>query len=208
MAAPFQNSTISKELNMEHTLPALPFAKDALVPHLSAETFDYHYSKHHQAYVTNLNNLIKGTEFENATLEEIIKKSSGGIYNNSAQVWNHTFFWNSLKPNGGGAPTGTLAAAIIKKWGSVDDFKKAFQASAVGNFGSGWTWLVKKPDGSLDIVNTGAAGTPLTTADKALLTVDVWEHAYYIDYRNQRPKFVETFLNNLVNWEFVAKNFA
>ncbi len=193
---------------MEHTLPALPFAKDALVPHLSAETFDYHYSKHHQAYVTNLNNLIKGTEFENATLEEIIKKSSGGIYNNSAQVWNHTFFWNSLKPNGGGAPTGTLAAAIIKKWGSVDDFKKAFQASAVGNFGSGWTWLVKKPDGSLDIVNTGAAGTPLTTADKALLTVDVWEHAYYIDYRNQRPKFVETFLNNLVNWEFVAKNFA
>jgi len=193
---------------MEHTLPALPYAKDALVPHLSAETFDYLYSKHHQAYVTNLNNLIKGTEFENASLEEIIKKSSAGIYNNSAQVWNHTFFWNCMTPNGGGAPTGALADAISQKWGSVDDFKKAFQTSAVGNFGSGWTWLVKKADGSLDIVNMGAAGTPLTTGDKALLCVDVWEHAYYIDYRNMRPKFVETFLNNLVNWNFVAQNFA
>ena len=190
-------------------LPALPYALDALQPHMSKETFEYHYGKHHQAYVTNLNNLIKGTEYETLDLEAIIKKApAGGLYNNSAQVWNHTFFWNSLKPNGGGAPTGTLAAAIIKKWGSVDDFKKAFQASAVGNFGSGWTWLVKKADGSLDIVNMGAAGTPLTTADKALLCVDVWEHAYYIDYRNMRPKFVETFLNNLVNWEFVAKNFA
>jgi Fe-Mn family superoxide dismutase len=193
---------------MEHTLPALPYAKDALAPHLSAETFDYHYSKHHQAYVTNLNNLIKGTEFENASLEDIIKKSSAGIYNNSAQVWNHTFFWNCMKPNGGGAPTGALAEAINKKWGSLDDFKKAFQTSAVGNFGSGWTWLVQKADGSLDIVNMGAAGTPLTTADKALLCVDVWEHAYYIDYRNQRPKFVETFLSSLVNWDFVEKNFA
>jgi Fe-Mn family superoxide dismutase len=197
-----------KGANMEHTLPALPYAKDALAPHLSAETFDYHYAKHHQAYVTNLNNLIKGTEFENASLEEIIKKSSGGIYNNSAQVSNHTFFWHCMKPNGGGAPTGALAEAIAKKWGTFDDFKKAFQTSAVGNFGSGWTWLVKKADGSLEIVNMGAAGTPLTTADKALLCVDVWEHAYYIDYRNQRPKFVETFLNNLVNWNFVAKNFA
>ena len=194
--------------NMEHTLPALPYAKDALVPHMSAETFDYHYSKHHQAYVTNLNNLIKGTEFENASLEDIIKKSSGGIYNNSAQVFNHTFFWNCMKPNGGGAPTGALADAINKKWGSLDEFKKAFQTSAVGNFGSGWTWLVKKADGSLEIVNMGAAGTPLTTGDKALLCVDVWEHAYYIDYRNMRPKFVETFLSNLVNWEFVSKNFA
>lgn len=192
---------------MEHTLPALPFAKDALVPHMSAETFDYHYSKHHQAYVTNLNNLIKGTEFENAALEDIIKKASGGIYNNSAQVWNHTFFWNCMKPNGGGAPAGALADAINKKWGSVDEFKKAFQTSAVGNFGSGWTWLVKKADGSLEIVNMGAAGTPLTTGDKALLCVDVWEHAYYIDYRNARPKYVETFWN-LVNWDFVAANFA
>jgi Fe-Mn family superoxide dismutase len=208
MAEPFQNSITSKEPIMEHTLPALPYAKDALAPHMSAETFDYHYSKHHQAYVTNLNNLIKGTEFENASLEDIIKKASGGIYNNAAQVSNHTFFWSCMKPNGGGAPAGSLADAINKKWGSLDDFKKAFQTSAVGNFGSGWTWLVKKADGSLEIVNMGAAGTPLTTGDKALLCVDVWEHAYYIDYRNMRPKFVETFLSNLVNWDFVAKNFA
>jgi len=193
---------------MEHTLPALPYAKNALVPHISEETLEFHYGKHHQTYVTNLNNLIKGTEFENASLEEIIKKSSGGIYNNSAQVWNHTFFWNSMKPNGGGAPTGDLAAAIDKKWGSFEEFKKAFQASAVGNFGSGWTWLVKKADGNLDIVNMGAAGTPLTTGDKALLTIDVWEHAYYIDYRNARPKFVEAFLTSLANWDFASANFA
>ena len=194
---------------MEHTLPTLPYAMDALQPHMSKETFEYHYAKHHQAYVTNLNNLIKGTEYESLDLESIIKKApAGGIYNNSAQVWNHTFFWNCMKPAGGGAPTGALAAAINAKWGSLDEFKKAFQTSAVGNFGSGWTWLVKKADGTLDIVNMGAAGTPLTTADKALLCVDVWEHAYYIDYRNMRPKFVETFMNNLVNWDFVAKNFA
>ncbi len=193
---------------MEHTLPALPYAKTALAPHISEETFDFHYSKHHQTYVTNLNNLIKGTEFENADLESIIKKSSAGIYNNSAQVWNHTFLWHSMKPNGGGAPTGALAAAINAKWGSFDAFKAAFQASAVGNFGSGWTWLVKKADGSVDIVNMGAAGTPLTTGDKALLTIDVWEHAYYIDYRNVRAKYVETFLANLANWDFAAANFA
>ena len=193
---------------MEHTLPALPYAKTALVPHISEETFDFHYSKHHQTYVTNLNNLIKGTEFENLGLEEIIKKSSAGIYNNSAQVWNHTFFWHSMKPNGGGAPTGKLADAINAKWGSFDAFKTAFQASAVGNFGSGWTWLVKKADGSVDIVNMGAAGTPLTTGDKALLTIDVWEHAYYIDYRNARAKYVETFLASLANWDFAAANFA
>ena len=193
---------------MEHTLPALPYAKDALAPHMSAETFDYHYSKHHQAYVTNLNNLVPGTAFEGKGLEEIVKTSSGGIYNNAAQVWNHTFFWNCMTPNGGGAPTGALAEAINAKWGSLDAFKTAFQTAAVGNFGSGWTWLVKKADGSLDIVNMGAAGTPLTTGDKALLCVDVWEHAYYIDYRNLRPKFVETFLNHLVNWNFVAANFA
>ena len=194
---------------MEHALPQLPYAMDALAPHMSKETFEYHYAKHHQAYVTNLNNLIKGTDYENLDLEAIIKKApAGGIYNNSAQVWNHTFFWNCMKPNGGGEPSGALAAAIKAKWGSFDEFKKAFQASAVGNFGSGWTWLVKKADGTVDIVNMGAAGTPLTTADRALLCVDVWEHAYYIDYRNLRPKFVETFLNNLVNWDFVAKNFA
>jgi Fe-Mn family superoxide dismutase len=195
---------------MEHQLPQLPFAKDALAPHMSAETFDYHYAKHHQAYVTNLNNLIKGTEYENLDLEAIVKKApAGGVYNNAAQVWNHTFFWNCLKPNGGGTPSsGALAAAIDAKWGSLDAFKTAFQTSAVGNFGSGWTWLVKKADGSLEIVNMGAAGTPLTTGDKALLCVDVWEHAYYIDYRNLRPKFVETFLNNLVNWSFAEANFA
>ena len=193
---------------MEHILPALPYAKTALVPHISEETLDFHYGKHHQTYVTNLNNLIKGTEFESLNLEEIIKKSSAGIYNNSAQIWNHTFFWSSMKPNGGGAPTGALAAAINAKWGSFDAFKAAFQASAVGNFGSGWTWLVKKADGSVDIVNMGAAGTPLTTGDKALLTIDVWEHAYYIDYRNARAKYVETFLANLANWDFAAANFA
>ncbi|MGC4062344.1 MAG: Fe-Mn family superoxide dismutase [Aquabacterium sp.] len=193
---------------MAHTLPPLPYAQDALAPHMSKETFEYHYGKHHQAYVTNLNNLIPGTEFENLPLEEIVKKSSGGIYNNAAQVWNHTFFWNCMKPQGGGEPTGALAAAINAKFGSYAAFKEAFTKSAVGNFGSGWTWLVKKADSSVDIVNTGAAGTPLTTGDTAVLTVDVWEHAYYIDYRNARPKFVETFLNNLVNWDFAAKNFG
>ena len=192
---------------MEHQLPPLPYARNALAPHISEETFDYHYGKHHQTYVTNLNNLIKDTEFENAELVDIIRKSSGGLYNNAAQVWNHTFFWNSMKPNGGGAPGGALADAINAKWGSFDEFKKAFQASAVGNFGSGWTWLVKKADGSVDIVNTGAAGTPLTGGDTALLTIDVWEHAYYIDYRNLRAKFVETFLNHLANWDFAAANF-
>ena len=192
---------------MEHTLPPLPYAKDALQPHMSAETLEYHYGKHHQAYVTNLNNLIKGTEFENLSLEEIIKKSQGGVFNNSAQVWNHTFFWNCMTPNGGGAPTGKVADLINAKWGSFDKFKEEFQKSAVGNFGSGWTWLVQKPDGSADIVNTSNAATPLTTENKALLTVDVWEHAYYIDYRNARPKFVEGWWN-LVNWNFVNQNLA
>ncbi len=194
---------------MEHTLPALPYAIDALAPYISKETFEYHYGKHHQAYVTNLNNLVKSTEYENLTLEEIIKKApAGGVFNNAAQVWNHTFFWNSMKVAGGGAPSGHLADAITAKWGSFEEFKKAFQASAVGNFGSGWTWLVKKADGSVDILNTSAAGTPLTSGDKALLTIDVWEHAYYIDYRNARPKFVETFLASLANWDFAEKNFA
>jgi superoxide dismutase, Fe-Mn family len=192
---------------MEHILPPLPYAKDALQPYISAETMEYHYGKHHQAYVTNLNNLIKGTEFENLSLEEIIKKSSGGVFNNSAQVWNHTFFWNCMAPNAGGAPTGKVADAINAKWGSFDSFKEAFAKSAVGNFGSGWTWLVQKADGSVDIVNTSNAQTPLTTTDKPLMTCDVWEHAYYIDYRNARPKFVEAFWN-LVNWNFVNQNMA
>ena len=193
---------------MEHTLPPLPYSHDALAPHMSRETLEYHHDKHHNAYVTQLNNLQKGTEFESLPLEEIIKKASGPIYNNAAQIWNHTFFWNCMKPAGGGEPKGALADAINAKWGSFAAFKEAFQKSAVGNFGSGWTWLVKKADGSVDIVNMGAAGTPLTTADKALFTVDVWEHAYYIDHRNLRPKFVETYLNSLANWDFAQANFA
>ena len=193
---------------MERTLPPLPYPYDSLAPAYSKETLEYHHGKHHKAYVDKLNELQKGTEFENMELEDVIKKSSGGIYNQAAQIWNHTFFWNCMKPNGGGEPTGALAEAINKKWGSYADFKKAFVTSAVGNFGSGWTWLVKKPDGSVDIVNMGAAGTPLTTGDKAVFTVDVWEHAYYIDYRNLRQKFVETYLDKLANWEFAAKNFG
>jgi len=192
---------------MEHKLPALPYAMDALQPHISKETLEFHYGKHHQAYVTNLNNLVKGTEFENASLEDIVKKASGGVFNNAAQVWNHTFYWNCLSPKGGAAPTGALGAAISKKWGSFEAFKDAFSKSAVGNFGSGWTWLVRKPDGSVDIANSSNAATPLTGADKPILTCDVWEHAYYIDYRNARPKYVEAFWN-LVNWDFAAKNFA
>jgi superoxide dismutase len=193
---------------MEHTLPPLPFGLDDLTPHMSRETLEYHYGKHHNAYVVNLNNLIGGTEFAGLPLEDVVKKSAGPVYNNAAQIWNHTFFWNCLKKNGGGEPSGALAAAINAKWGSYAGFKEAFTKSAVGNFGSGWTWLVKKADGTVDIVNMGAAGTPLTTGDKPLLTIDVWEHAYYIDYRNLRPKFVETFLNNLVNWSFAEANFA
>ena len=190
-------------------LPPLPYSRDALEPHISAETIDYHYGKHHQTYVTNLNKLIPGTEYENLDLEAIIKKApAGGVYNNAAQIWNHTFFWNCLKPNGGGEPSGALGDAIKNKWGSFEEFKKAFAASAAGNFGSGWTWLVKKTDGSVDIVNMGAAGTPLTTGDTPLLCIDVWEHAYYIDYRNRRPEFISTFLNNLANWDFAAQNFA
>jgi len=193
---------------MQHELPPLPFAPDALAPYMSRETLEYHHGKHHQAYVNNTNSLIKGTEFESMPLEDIIKKSSGSLFNNSAQVWNHTFFWNCLKPGGGGEPKGALAAAINAKWGSYAAFKEAFHKSAVGNFGSGWTWLVKKPDGTVDIVNTSNGQTPLTTADKALLTIDVWEHAYYIDFRNRRPDFVTTFLDHLVNWDFAEKNFA
>ena len=192
---------------MEHTLPALPYANDALQPHISKETLEFHYGKHHQTYVTNLNNLIKGTEFESMSLEDIVRKSSGGVFNNAAQIWNHTFYWNSLAPKGGGQPSGALAAAINAKWGSFDAFKDAFTKSAIGNFGSSWTWLVKKADGSLDIVNTSNAATPLTGADKPLLTCDLWEHAYYIDYRNRRPDYLNAFWA-LVNWDFAARNFG
>ncbi|AJQ99349.1 MULTISPECIES: superoxide dismutase [Fe] [Hafnia] len=192
---------------MSFELPALPYEKNALEPHISAETLEYHYGKHHNTYVVNLNNLIKGTEFEGKSLEEIIKTSTGGIFNNAAQVWNHTFYWHCLSPKGGNAPTGAVADAINKAFGSFEAFKEELTKSAVGNFGSGWTWLVKKADGSLAIVNTSNAATPLTNGDKPLLTVDVWEHAYYIDYRNARPKYLENFWA-LVNWEFVAKNLA
>ena len=192
---------------MQHQLPPLPYALDALQPHISGETLEFHHGKHHQAYVTNLNNLVKGSEFENARLEEIIRKSSGGIFNNAAQVWNHTFYWNCLSPRAGGEPKGPLAEAISRKFGSFSAFKEAFSKSAVGNFGSGWTWLVKKTDGAVDIVNTSNAATPLTGPDKPLLTCDVWEHAYYVDYRNRRPDYVAAFWN-LVHWDFAAQNFA
>lgn len=191
---------------MEHKLPELPYPKDALAPHISAETIEFHYGKHHQTYITNLNKMIIGTEFENKSLEEIVKTSQGGIFNNAAQVWNHTFYWNCLSPKGGGEPTGALADSIKKQFGSFAEFKEKFSTTAVGTFGSGWAWLVKNSDGSLAIESTSNAGTPSTTGKKALLTCDVWEHAYYIDYRNARAKYVEIFWN-IVNWEFVGKNF-
>lgn len=192
---------------MKHELPPLPYAMDALEPYISKETLEYHYGKHHKAYVDNLNNLIPGTEFENLTLEEIILKASGPIFNNAAQVWNHTFYWNSMRPNGGGEPDGKLADAIRRDFGSFEAFKEAFSKAAVTLFGSGWAWLVKNPDGKLQIVQTSNAGNPLTSGQKPLLTCDVWEHAYYIDYRNARPKYVENFWN-LVNWDFAAQNLA
>jgi len=192
---------------MTHVLPELPYAKDALEPHISAETLEFHYGKHHATYVEKLNGMIAGTEFESSSLEEIIKASSGGIFNNAAQVWNHTFYWNGLSPNGGGKPEGALAGAIDKAFGSFEKFKEAFAASAIGNFGSGWTWLVKNSSGNLEIVNTDDAANPMTAGLTPILTCDVWEHAYYIDYRNKRPDYVNAFWN-LVNWKFVASNFA
>ncbi|MBI6547831.1 superoxide dismutase [Fe] [Xenorhabdus lircayensis] len=192
---------------MSFELPALPYAKDALEPHISAETLEYHYGKHHNAYVVNLNNLVKDTKFAGKSLEEIIKTSEGGIFNNAAQVWNHTFYWHSLSPNGGGEPTGKVADVINSTFGSFAEFKQQFTDAALKNFGSGWTWLVKKTDGSLAIVNTSNAATPLTGEDKPVLTVDVWEHAYYIDYRNARPQYLEHFWA-LVNWKFVEENLA
>ena len=192
---------------MEHKLPDLPYAMDALQPHISKETLEFHYGKHHQTYVTNLNNLIKGTEFENMALEDIVKKSSGGMFNNAAQIWNHTFYWFCLKPDGGGQPTGALAEAINKKFGSFDEFKKQFTQTCITTFGSGWGWLVKNADGSIELMSTSNAQSPMTSGKTALLTCDVWEHAYYVDYRNRRPDYVAAFWN-LVNWDFVAKNFA
>jgi superoxide dismutase, Fe-Mn family len=193
-------------MQMAYELPALPYEKDALVPHISVETIDFHYGKHHQTYVTNLNNLVPGTEFDGLSLEDIIKKSSGGIFNNAAQIWNHTFYWNSLSPNGGGEPTGGLANAINRTFGSFQEFKEAFTKCAVTTFGSGWAWLVKNPDGTLALVSTSNAGCPLTDGKVPLLTCDVWEHAYYIDYRNARPAYLEAFWA-LVNWEFASANY-
>ena len=190
---------------MTYELPDLPYAKDALEPHISAETLEYHHDKHHATYVTKLNGLLPGSEFENASLEDIIKKApAGGIFNNGAQVWNHTFYFNCMAPNAGGEPSGKLADAINSAFGSFDAFKEKFNEMAVGNFGSGWTWLVQNGDGSLEIVNTSNAANPMRDGQTPLLTCDVWEHAYYIDYRNARPKYLENFWN-VVNWDFVAR---
>ena len=193
---------------MAFELPALPYAKDALEPHISAETLEFHYGKHHATYVQKLNGLIEGTDLAEKSLEEIIKTSEGPLFNNAAQVWNHTFYWNCLAPNAGGEPTGALAEAITKSFGSFAEFQVAWNEKAVNNFGSSWTWLVKKADGGLEIVNTSNAATPLTDESvTVLLTVDLWEHAYYIDYRNARPNYLNGFWA-LVNWDFVAQNFA
>lgn len=194
-----------KYMTMTFELPKLPYEKNALEPYISSETLEYHYGKHHQTYVTKLNGLIEGTEFESMTLEDIIKKSEGGIFNNAAQVWNHTFYWNCLSPNGGELPTWQVAELIERDFGSFESFQKQFSTSAINNFGSGWTWLVQTPEGKLEIVNTSNAATPLTSDNTVLLTVDVWEHAYYIDYRNARPNYMEAFWK-LVNWDFVNKN--
>ncbi len=192
---------------MSIVLPPLPYDRSALEPHISAETLDFHYGKHHATYVSNTNNLIKDTEFETLDLEAIVRKASGGLFNNAAQVWNHTFYWNSLSPKGGGDPGGKLADALIKAYGSIEKFREEFTKTAVGTFGSGWAWLVQRPDGSLGLASTSNAATPLTGADRPLLTCDVWEHAYYIDYRNARPKYIEAFWK-LVNWEFAASRMA
>jgi Fe-Mn family superoxide dismutase len=192
---------------MAFTLPELPYPKDALTPYLSAETLEYHHDKHHNAYVTNLNNLVEGTDLASKSLEEIIQTADGGVFNNAAQVWNHTFYWNCMKPGGGGLPSGDLAAAIDKAFGSYDAFKTEFSQAAVTQFGSGWAWLVDD-GGTLKVTKTSNADLPLKHGQTALLTVDVWEHAYYIDYRNLRPKYVETFLAGLVDWDFVAANLA
>jgi Fe-Mn family superoxide dismutase len=188
---------------MKHELPGLPYAMDALEPYISKKTLEFHYGKHHQAYVNNLNNLVGGTEFENASLEDIIRKASGGIFNNGAQVWNHTFYWNCMKPNGGGEPGGTLAQAILKNFGSFADFRDKFSKAAATLFGSGWAWLIRKDDGTLDIVQESNAGNPLRNGAVPLLTCDVWEHAYYLDKQNARPDYIADFWK-LVDWDKVA----
>lgn len=198
---------------MAFSLPPLPYAKDALEPHMSAETFSFHYDKHHNAYVTNLNKLIEGTEHASQSLEEIIQATVGkadkaGIFNNAAQVWNHTFFWHSLSANGGGQPTGALAEKITASFGSIDAFKEAFKTAATTQFGSGWAWLVEDKTGALKIVKTANAETPLTQGLKPLLTLDVWEHAYYLDFQNRRPDFIESFLSNLANYAFAEQNLS
>jgi superoxide dismutase, Fe-Mn family len=190
---------------MAFTLPELPYSKDALAPTISVETLEFHYGKHHQAYVTNLNKLVEGTPYATMTLEEIIKKADGGIFNNAAQVWNHTFYWNCMKPNGGGEPTGKLAELITKSFGDFAKFKEKFTTAAQTQFGSGWAWLVQNADGSLAVEKTSNAENPMTKNQTPLMTCDVWEHAYYIDYRNARPVYVENFWK-LVNWDFISKN--
>lgn len=193
---------------MAFSLPSLPYEMDALAPHISKETLEYHYGKHHNTYVVNLNKLVEGTELADKSLEEVIRSSEGGVFNNAAQVWNHTFYWHCLSPNGGGEPTGELLAKIEKSFGSFAEFKEKFTQTAVTTFGSGWAWLVKKADGSLALESTSNAQTPITKTDVTpLLTCDVWEHAYYIDYRNARPSYLEAFWQ-LVNWDFVQKNLA
>ena len=191
----------------EHKLPELPYAKDALEPHISAETLEYHHGMHHASYVKKLNNKIDGTEYADMSLEDIVVKSSGGIFNNAAQVWNHSFYWNCMSPDGGGAPGGELATAIESVFGGIETFRDEFSDAAFSNFGSGWTWLVKNSDGSLDIVNTGNAGNPMTEGRQPLLTCDVWEHAYYLDHRNSRPSYLEAWWQ-IVNWDFVERNYS
>jgi len=190
---------------MAFTLPELPYSKDALAPHISAETLEYHHGKHHKAYVDNLNKLLDGKPEASKSLEEVIMSAEGGVFNNAAQVWNHTFYWNSIKPKGGGQPTGDLAAAITRDFGSFDKFKEEFTQAGITQFGSGWAWLVLE-GGKLKVTKTPNADLPMKHGQKALLTMDVWEHAYYIDYRNARPKYIETFLTSLANWDFASEN--
>ena len=201
---------LKEDSSMTFTLPALPYAQNALEPYISSDTISFHYGKHHQAYVDNLNKLVKDTPLAAMSLEEVIKDSAkdpakAGIFNNSAQVWNHTFYWNSMKPNGGGAPKGELAKRIDKDFGSFDKFKEAFKTAGTTQFGSGWAWLVLDGD-TLKVTKTGNADLPMVHGQKALLTMDVWEHAYYLNFQNRRPDYITTFLDKLVNWDFVEKN--
>ena len=208
------NAILTKNIfgrtNMPFELPTLPYSKNALAPHISENTINYHYGKHHQAYITNLNNLISGTDLADKSLEEIIKisandKTKAGIFNNSAQVWNHTFYWHSMKPNGGGKPSGEVLKQIESDFGSYENFVTEFKNAGATQFGSGWAWLVLD-SGKLKVIKTGNAETPLTTSAKPLMTMDVWEHAYYLDFQNARPTYIDTFLNHLVNWDFVNEN--